>query len=94
MKNRIAQIKESLRSALAPQELRIHDDSAAHAGHAGARSGGGHFNVVIVSQHFAGKSLLQRHRMVYGALQELLPTEIHALSIKALTPEELQSPTT
>jgi BolA protein len=93
MKDRVTRIEERLRSALAPEELRIHDDSAAHTGHAGAR-GGGHFNVVIVSRHFAGKSLLQRHRIVYGALQDLLPTEIHALSIKALTPEELQSPTT
>jgi BolA protein len=93
MKDRVTRIEERLRSALAPEELRIHDDSAAHRGHAGARSGG-HFNVVIVSRHFVGKSLLQRHRMVYGALQDLLPTEIHALSIKALTPEELQSPTT
>jgi BolA protein len=89
MKERGALLEERLRSALEPQELRILDDSAAHAGHAGAHGGGSHFNVVIVSRHFAGKSLLQRHRMVYGALQDLLQTEIHALSIKALTPEEL-----
>ncbi len=89
MKERVALLEERLRRALEPQELRILDDSSAHVGHAGARSGGGHFNVFIVSRHFAGKSLLQRHRMVYGALQDLLQTEIHALSIKALTPEEL-----
>lgn len=85
---RVALIEQRLRSALSPEELQVIDDSAAHAGHAGARSGGGHFNVLIVSQVFAGKSLLQRHRMVYEALNGLMPKEIHALSIKALTLEE------
>jgi BolA protein len=89
MKERVALLEERLYRALEPEELRIFDDSSAHAGHVGARPGGGHFNVFIVSRHFTGKSLLQRHRMVYGALQDLMQTEIHALSIKALTPEEL-----
>jgi BolA protein len=86
---RVALIEERLRSALDPEELQIIDDSAAHAGHAGARGGGGHFNVLIVSKAFAGKTLLQRHRLVYTALSDLLPTAIHALSIKALTSDEL-----
>ena len=86
---RVALIERHLRAALAPDELQIIDDSAAHAGHAGARSGGGHFNVLIVSHAFAGKSLIQRHRLVYAALDDLMPKEIHALSIKALTPEEI-----
>ena len=64
------------------------------ARNAGAREGGGHFTVSIVSRHFTGTSLLQRHRMVYGALQDLLPGEIHALSIKAFSPEEFQPSTT
>jgi BolA protein len=94
MKERVALIEERLRCALEPQALQINDDSATHAGHAGAREGGGHFTVSIVSRHFTGKALLQRHRMVYGALQELLPGEIHALSIKAFSPEEFQPSTT
>ncbi|HXH03153.1 MAG TPA: BolA family protein [Candidatus Competibacteraceae bacterium] len=88
MSERVALIEARLRAALSPTELRIEDDSAAHAGHAGARSGAGHFNVYIVSSAFAGKSLLARHRLVYAALDDLLQKEIHALSIKALTPEE------
>ena len=89
MTGRIALIEERLRAALDPEDLQIIDDSAAHAGHAGARSGGGHFSVLIVSRAFAGQSPVQRHRLVYQALHDLLEREIHALSIKALTPEEL-----
>ena len=88
MSERVALIEQQLRSAFAPEYIDIVDDSAAHAGHPGARSGGGHFNVVIVSQKFAGKSRLQRHRLVYSALAELMQKDIHALSIKALTPDE------
>ncbi len=89
MNDRINLIEQRLNAALNPENLDIQDDSAAHAGHAGARSGGGHFNVVIIAQAFAGKSLLQRHRLVYAALDDLMAKDIHALSIKALTPEEL-----
>lgn len=76
-------------SALEPERLEIEDQSHLHAGHAGARAGGGHFAVLIVSQHFSGKSLLERHRMVYRALQNAMQAEIHALSIKAYAPGEL-----
>jgi BolA protein len=86
---RLARIEQRLRAALEPEDLEIIDDSAAHAGHAGARDGGGHFNVLIVSGQFADKSPLQRHRLVYTALDDMMPREIHALSIKALTPDEL-----
>lgn len=86
---RIEMIEQRLRAAFEPEVLEIEDDSAAHAGHAGARQGG-HFNVKIVSRAFAGKAPLARHRLVYGALGELMQTQIHALSIKALTPEESQ----
>lgn len=89
MTERIALIEQRLQAALAPEDLQIIDDSAAHAGHAGARSGGGHFNVLIVSKAFTGKAPLQRHRLVYEALHDLMQREIHALSIKALAPEEL-----
>ena len=73
---------------LSPLRLEVIDDSAKHAGHAGARSGGGHYQLLIVSEHFAGKSTLQRHRLIYDALGELMRSRIHALSIRSLTPEE------
>ena len=81
------QLESLLRRALAPRELILRDDSAAHAGHAGAREGG-HFAVRIVSSRFAGLKPLQRHRLVYAAAAPLLPGRIHALQITALTPEE------
>ncbi|GHD63525.1 BolA family protein [Jeongeupia chitinilytica] len=74
---------------LAPEALDVHDDSAAHAGHAGAAAGGGHFDVLIVSDAFAGLNALARHRKVYALLADLMPHRIHALSLKALTPDEL-----
>jgi BolA protein len=89
MTDRVALIEKHLRDALDPQDIQIIDDSAAHQGHPGAKSGGGHFDVTIVSRAFDGKTLLQRHRQVYAALHEMMPQEIHALSIKALTPDEL-----
>lgn len=89
MTNRIALIEQRLRAALAPQNLEVADESAQHAGHAGAKGGGGHYAVVVVSPIFAGKSLVERHRMIYDALGDTMRREIHALSIKALTPDEL-----
>lgn len=86
---RIALIDERLRAALTPEDVQIIDDSTAHAGHAGARNGGGHFSVLIIAKAFTGKSLLQRHRLVHAALADLMPKEIHALSIRALSPEEI-----
>ncbi|MGH8245796.1 MAG: BolA family protein [Gammaproteobacteria bacterium] len=88
--DRVAAIRERL-GKLAPQRLDIVDDSQQHVGHAGAASGGGHFSVLIVAPGFDGCSGIERHRMVYQALADLMPREIHALSIKALTPDELQS---
>ena len=89
---RVALIHERLTRALDPLALEIIDESTRHAGHAGAASGGGHFIVQIVSQAFQGKNLIQRHRLVYAAVDDLMHTEIHALSIEARTPEESQSP--
>lgn len=86
---RVAMIRERLTTALAPTELNIQDDSAQHAGHAGARGGGGHFSVRIVSREFSGRSLVQRHRMVYDALGDAMRQDIHALSIQAQTPDEI-----
>jgi BolA protein len=75
-------------SDLAPSALEIHDDSAEHVGHAGAAGGGGHFSLLIVSNAFRGISRLERHQKVLARVSDLLPHPIHALSIKALAPEE------
>jgi BolA family transcriptional regulator, general stress-responsive regulator len=87
-------IAETLRARLAPlspEVLEIRDDSAAHAGHPGAAQGGGHFSLLIVSQAFAGLPRLQRHQRVLREVADLLPHPVHALSIKALSPEEFPS---
>jgi len=78
-------------AGLAPSVLEIRDDSAAHAGHAGAAGGGGHFSLLIVSESFSGLPRLQRHQRVLREVADLLPHPVHALSIKALTPEEFPS---
>lgn len=72
---------------LAPTRLDIEDESAHHAGHVGS-AGGGHFAVTIVSSQFSGKSRIMRHRVVYQALEDLIPYRIHALSIRAFAPDE------
>ncbi|MDH3560540.1 MAG: BolA family transcriptional regulator [Gammaproteobacteria bacterium] len=86
--DRSAMIRTRLEDALDPEYLEIIDESARHAGHAGAASGGGHFIVHIVSTAFAGKNLIQRHRLVYDAVDDIMHTEIHALSIQAKSPDE------
>ncbi len=89
MNSPAALIEQRLRTALAPESLEIIDDSAAHAGHAGAREGG-HFTVRVVSAAFTGKTLIQRHRLIYAALADLMRRDIHALSInKAQAPDEI-----
>lgn len=90
--DRMACIRSKLQQALAPERLDITDDSHLHAGHAGAAAGGGHFSVHVVSARFRGCATLARHRLVYQALDDMMPAEIHALSIKARTPEEAASP--
>lgn len=79
-------IRERL-AALEPTTLTVIDDSALHAGHAGARSGGGHYRLTIVSSRFSNCSTMQKHRLVYDALGSLMKQEIHALSITASSPE-------
>ena len=88
---RVALIRSRLEAAFQPDDLEIVDDSRRHAGHAGARDGRGHFNVRIRSRHFSGKRTVERHRMVYAALGSLMQTDIHALGVIALSPEESQS---
>lgn len=87
--SRVERIQAALQAAFAPLQLEVKDDSHRHAGHAGARDGRGHFKVMVVSEAFSGKAPLARHRAVYAALGEMMETDIHALSIKALTPQEL-----
>ena len=82
--NVIAAIRDRL-AVLQPELLEVSDDSALHAGHAGA-AGGGHFRVTVVSSRFAGQSAMARHRLVYQALGDLMQGEIHAMSIVAKTP--------
>ena len=85
---RIAKIRTLLEAALSPVSIEVQDDSHKHAGHAGSRLGQGHFSVHIVSACFAGKLPLARHRLVYAALGDMMQTDIHALVIRAQTPEE------
>lgn len=75
-------------AALAPSTIELIDDSHLHAGHAGARSGGGHYRLTIVSAAFSGKNTVARHRLVYDTLGDLMRREIHALAIQARTPDE------
>ena len=81
------EIEARLRAELAPLELSIRDDSADHAGHAGAREGG-HFHVTVVSHRFTGLQRLARHRLVYHSLSDLMQRGIHALAIDARAPGE------
>lgn len=85
---RVEAIRAALQAALSPVALEVVDDSARHAGHAGARDGRGHFNVDVVSAAFEGLGPLARHRAVYAAVGTLMETDIHALAIRARTPAE------
>jgi BolA family transcriptional regulator, general stress-responsive regulator len=83
LKNRLA--------PLAPTVLEIHDEGAEHVGHAGAAGGGGHFSMLVVSHVFSGMSRLARHQRILREVGDLLPHPVHALSIKALSPDEFPS---
>ena len=83
-----AEIRRRL-ARLQPIRVELIDESARHAGHAGARpQGESHFHLLIVADAFSGRSRIERQRMVYGALGDLMQTDVHALSIRALTPVE------
>ncbi len=84
----VTKIRERLERTLAPLVLHIEDESALHAGHEGAKSGGGHYRVRLVSAKFAGLARVARHRLVYDALHDLLKREVHALSLVLLAPDE------
>jgi len=83
----VQQIEQRL-AALEPEAIELSDDSASHAGHAGARAGGGHYRLTIVSPRFAGKSRIERHRMVYQLLGEMMQRQIHALALHTFAPGE------
>jgi BolA family transcriptional regulator, general stress-responsive regulator len=88
----VNETQKKMRARLAvldPTFLEIIDESHKHAGHAGARDGGGHYVLNIVSAQFAGNNTVARHRMIYSTLGELMKREIHALTIQAHTPEEI-----
>lgn len=85
-------IEERIRSAFSPIYLEVIDDSHKHAGHAGAKGGGGHFSALIVSSKFQDLGLLERHRQVYALFGEEMKQRIHALALKTLTPEQWRSP--
>ncbi len=88
MKDTLERIEQKL-AVLSPDSVELIDDSEQHAGHAGAQVGGGHFQLIIVPPQFEGKSAQERHRLVHAALGKMLEREIHALTIKAYTPDEI-----
>lgn len=89
MSARFDAIRNQLIATFDPSVCQLEDDSARHAGHAGAASGGGHYTLYIVSHRFEGQSRLSRHRLVYDSLQDLMHDNIHALAITALAPSEI-----
>ncbi len=88
---RVERIRSRLTATFSPAECLVEDESAQHAGHAGAASGGGHYRIRLVSDLFEGKNRLQRHRLVYDCLSDLMQHEIHALAIVALSPSEAKN---
>lgn len=84
----VQRLRDCLTAALAPIELTIEDDSAKHAGHEGAKSGGGHYIVRMVSPHFSGLSRIARHRLVYDSVGPMMQREIHALALTLLAPDD------
>ena len=86
----VSWIETTLRETFAPAHLSVEDESALHRGHAGAAGGGGHFRVVIVADRFRGQTRVDRHAAVYAALGSAMKSDIHALALRTLTPEEWQ----
>lgn len=89
MNDRIDRIRTRLVASFSPLECELEDESALHAGHAGAASGGGHYRLRLISARFEGQKRLSRHRLVYDCLHDMMHTEIHALAIIALAPSEV-----
>ncbi|QAU34420.1 BolA family protein [Janthinobacterium sp. 17J80-10] len=93
MSPREERILSLVKATFAPIECQLEDDSAKHAGHAGAASGAGHYRLRLVSSQFEGQNRINRHRLVYDCLRDLMHADIHALNIIALAPSELQKQT-
>jgi BolA protein len=91
---RVQKLREALEHALTPERVEIEDQSSCHAGHAGAADGRGHFAIEVVSSRFRGLPTTARHRLVYEAVGDLMRTDIHALSIRARTPDEAATSST
>ncbi len=89
MSDRLDRIRARLDATFGPLQCQLEDESALHAGHAGAASGGGHYRVRLVCAQFEGQNRLMRHRLVYDCLHDMMHTEIHALAIIALAPSEV-----
>ena len=87
----VTQIIEQKLAALQPSRLELSDDSALHAGHEGAKGGGGHYSLTIVSPQFSGKNTVARHRLIYAALGSMMQQQIHALAIRAYAPDEAET---
>ena len=83
------EITKRLREAFNPETLGVEDEGHLHEGHAGARDGRGHFRVLIIAEVFEGKPMIDRHRMIFRVLDEMMKVDIHALAIDAWTPDEL-----
>jgi BolA protein len=88
MNDRMERIRQRLDATFSPLQCQLDDESALHAGHAGAASGGGHYRLRLVSSRFEGISRVVRHRLVYDCLHDMMQSEIHALAIIALAPSE------
>jgi BolA protein len=84
-------MRARLQEKFAPLSCEIENESAKHAGHAGAAGGGGHFRLRLVSAVFEGRNRITRHRLVYDCLRDMMDTDIHALTIIALAPAEISS---
>ena len=83
---RMTEMRGRLQSVFDPLQLELVDEGHLHVGHAGAKDGRGHFRLKIISERFAGQNMIQRHRMVYQAMGDLMETDIHALTIDARIP--------
>jgi len=88
--SRIDELTNRISSALGADLVEVQDDSAQHRGHAGARGGAGHYTVVVVTPRFHGLGRIDRHRAVYAAVGDMIPTQVHALVVRAYTPDEWQ----
>ena len=86
---RLAEIRQRIELTVQPEELIIEDEGHLHVGHAGAKDGRGHFRVFVVAESFDGLTMIERHRVIYQALGDLMTSDVHALSIDAYSSNEI-----